>query len=191
MIHAACSNSNHLQTRQKPDADKGWRNQCRLGTAILLISSAFPSEHLGYQERRLLLFLGLFSLPGLPGEIMSAGAVRRGERASGAVMSGLPPQLPVHPSLGSPQCFRHTWRNSDCHLACGSESSVTPTEKSWSLRVWLTHPSDVASVVLCSTLEEERTGWDLNWCRCFITASPQTWMEVDWLCVWTHTEALS
>lgn len=75
MIHAACSNSNHLQTRQKPDADKGWRNQCRRGTAILLIPSAFQSEHLGYQERRLLLILGLFCLLGLPGELMWAGAV--------------------------------------------------------------------------------------------------------------------
>lgn len=75
MIHAACSNSNHLRMRQKPDADKGCRNQCRLSTAILLISSAFQSEHLGYLERRLLLILDLFCLPGLPGEITWAEAV--------------------------------------------------------------------------------------------------------------------
>lgn len=65
MIHAACSNSNHLRKRQKPDADKGWRNQCRLGAAILLIPSAFQSGHLGYQEKKLLLILALFCLLGL------------------------------------------------------------------------------------------------------------------------------
>lgn len=70
MIHAACSNSNHLQARQKPDADKGWRNQCRLTAALLLVPSAFQSGHLGYQERRLLLILGLFCLLGLPDKFM-------------------------------------------------------------------------------------------------------------------------
>lgn len=70
MIHAACSNSNHLQARQKPDADKGWRNQCRLTAALLPIPSAFQSGHLGYQERRLLLILGLFCLLGLPDKFM-------------------------------------------------------------------------------------------------------------------------
>lgn len=70
MIHAACSNSNHLQARQKPDADKGWRNQCRLTAALLPIPSAFQSGHLGYQERRLLLILGLFCLLGLPDKSM-------------------------------------------------------------------------------------------------------------------------
>lgn len=70
MIHAACSNSNHLRTRQKPDTDKGWRNQCRLTAAPLPIPSAFQSGHLGYQERRLLLILGLICLLGLPDKFM-------------------------------------------------------------------------------------------------------------------------
>lgn len=78
MIHAACSNSNHLQTRRKPDADKGQRNQCRLSTATLLIPSVFPSEHLGYPAGRLLLFLGLFCLLGLPGDVAWDGAVCAG-----------------------------------------------------------------------------------------------------------------
>lgn len=37
-------------------------------------------------------------------------------------------------------------------------------------------------------LEEERMEWDLSWCQCFITASPKTWMEVDWLSAPTHRE---
>lgn len=37
---------------------------------ILLIPSAFQSGHLGYQERRLLLILGLFYLRGLPDKFM-------------------------------------------------------------------------------------------------------------------------
>lgn len=82
MIHAACSNSNHLQPRQKPDADKGWRNQCRLGTAILLIPSAFPSEHLCPQERRLLLILDLLCLLGLPGKIIESVVMCRGKKTS-------------------------------------------------------------------------------------------------------------
>ena len=94
MIHAACSNSNHLQTRQKPDADKGWRNQCGLGAAILLIPSAFQSEqHLGYQERRLLLILGLFCLLGLPGKIMWAGEAC--ERKPGLGSSAVWPSSPA------------------------------------------------------------------------------------------------
>ena len=89
MIHAACSNSNHLQTRRKPDADKGQRNQCRLSTASLLIPSVFPSEHLGYPEGRLLLFLGLFCLLGLPGEVTRDGESRVQEKTGPVEQGGL------------------------------------------------------------------------------------------------------
>ena len=103
MIHAACSNSNHLETRRKPDADKGWRNQCRLSTATLLIPSVFQSEHLGYPEGRLLLFWGLFCLLGLPGEVTWDGAVCAGESwAWGAGRSDRLPPLPALPSPGLP-----------------------------------------------------------------------------------------
>ena len=188
MIHAACSNSNHLQTRQKPDADKGWRNQCWLGTALLLIPSAFQSEHLGYQERRLLLFLGLSVSWGCQVKSCGLEMCARENWASGAVMSDLPPHLPVQPSPGSPQCFRHTWRNSDCHLHCDAEFSVASTQQSWNWSVWLTHSNNFAPVTLCSMQEGVRMEQDLSWCQCFITASPKTWMEEDWLavCVDTH-----
>lgn len=140
MIHAACSNSNHLETRRKPDADKGWRNQCRLSTATLLIPSVFQSEHLGYPEGRLLLFLGLFCLLGLPGEVKWDGAVCAAESwAWGAGRSDRLPPLPVLPSPRSPQCFRHTWRSSGCHLQGGSGFSVASTRQSWNLNVWLTY----------------------------------------------------
>ena len=76
--------------------------------------------------------------------------------ASGAGMSDLPPQLPVHHAPGSPPCFRHTWRNSACYLHCGSEFSVASTQQSWNLSVWLTHSSNFAPVTLCSTWEGER-----------------------------------
>ena len=105
MIHAACSNSNHLQTRRKPDADKGQRNQCRLSTATLLIPSVFPSEHLGYPAGRLLLFLGLFCLLGLPGDVAWDGAVCAGGNwAWAAGRSDAFPRFLCCPP-GSPQCF--------------------------------------------------------------------------------------
>lgn len=179
MIHAACSNSNHLQTRQKPDTDKGWRNQCRLGTAILLIPSAFQSEHLGYRERRLLLILDLF---------LSLGAAMWNHVGWSCVQEKMGPQeqwrLTSFPRV--PQCFRHTWRNSGCHLCYGSELTVASTQKGWNFSIWLTHSSNFPQVILCSVLGEERMEWDLSCCQCFIIASPKTWMEVDWLSVPTH-----
>lgn len=114
--------------------------------------------------------------------------VARENRASRAVTSDLPPQPPGQPSLGSPQCLRHTWRNSDCHLHCGSEFSVASTQKGWKWSVWLTHSSNFVGVTLCSVLEEERMERDLNWCQRFVTASPKTSMEVDWLLVPTPTQ---
>lgn len=108
MIHAACSNSNHLQMRRKPDADKGRRNQCRLSTASLLIPSVFPSEHLGYPEGRLLLFLGLFCLLELPGEVTRDGAVCAGENwAWGAGRSDAFPRFLYCPPRISPVFQTH------------------------------------------------------------------------------------
>lgn len=125
MIHAACSNSNHLQARQKPDTDKGWRNQCRLTAALLPIPSAFQSGHLGYQERRLLLILGLFCLLGLPDKFMclelDTGKSRLRELWH---LSSLPRISPVFP----------IWQGAGPAPVLGTEVSVVYLEN---LRAWL------------------------------------------------------
>lgn len=87
------------------------------------------------------------------GSLLSPGAARwnhvgwscvhKKTRPQGAGMSGLPP--------GPPQCFRHTWRNSIGHLHCGSEFSVSSTQKGWNLSIWLSHSTNFTQVMLCST----------------------------------------
>lgn len=110
MIHAACSNSNHLRTRQKPDADKGWRNQCRLGTAILLIPSAFQSEHLGIRRGGSCSFWGFSVSRGCQVKSCGPRLCAREHRAPGAMMSDLPPGSPVHQAhLEGQYCSPALW----------------------------------------------------------------------------------
>lgn len=149
MIHAACSNSNHLRTRQKPDADKGWRNQCRLTAAPLPIPSAFQSGHLGYQERRLLLILGLLCLLGPPDKFMclelDTGKSRLQELWH---LSWIPRISPV----------LSTWQGMGPAPVLGAEGSVVYLEN---LRAWvfsITHSQNFPLVMFSAC--QENKGWD-------------------------------
>lgn len=149
MIHAACSNSNHLQTRQKPDADKGWRNQCRLSTAILPIHSAFQSEHLGPREKEASANSGSFLSPG------TARWNHVGWSHVQETKLGLRSSDVWAPSLGSPQFQTHLdeqqlspalWLG----MLCGFHSERLELEH-------LAHPLTNLQVMLGRVLGEE--GW--------------------------------
>lgn len=158
MIHAACSNSNHLQTRQKPDTDKGWRDQCRLGTASLLIPSASQSEHLGYQERGLLPIQGRFCLPGLPGKMWSRALYKRKQPGGN---NAWPPSPAPRTSLPGAFLIFQAHLEEQWLSPALDPSLCNFYQKAWNLSVWLTHSSKLAQVMLCSTLEEGRNEWDL------------------------------
>lgn len=94
---------------------------------------------------------GFFCLLRLPGEVMWAGAVYGGKAGPQGqwCLTSLPQVSPV---------FRHTWKNSNFHLHCGSEFSVALTQKGLNLSVWLSHSSNFPEVMLCSMLGKERMG---------------------------------
>ena len=135
--------------------------------------------------------------PALLGSILSPGAARWSHMGWSCVCRrklGLGSREVWPPSPASctalprsPQCFRHTWRSRGCPLTgwlrilCGFYPAKLELEH-------LAHLLKLSSLWWHCAAPWKGRG--LSLCHCSVTAYPQTWVEVDWLYVWTHTEAL-